>query len=102
MVDEPYKDGSGSEHWICQTYKLALYLYALRMVTGEYSYGLEDHLYRSQGLTAASTPATINSVRTLEHRRTQRQPPSPSQQSPISLRQDRSRSHSRSSTFHHG
>ena len=49
MVDEPYKDGSGSEHGICQTYKLALYLYALRMVTGEYSYGLEDHLYRSQG-----------------------------------------------------
>src|SRR2546426_11932349 len=101
MVDEPYKDGSGSEHGICQTYKLALYLYALRMVTGSTLTGWRTIFIDHRGLTAASTPATINSVRTLEHRRTQRQPPSPSQQSPISLRQDPSRSHSHSSTFHH-
>jgi hypothetical protein len=29
MVDEPYKNGSGSEHGIYQTYKLALYAYTL-------------------------------------------------------------------------
>jgi len=30
LVDESYKDGSGSEHGIYETYKLALYLYALQ------------------------------------------------------------------------
>ena len=48
LVDEPYKDGSGSEHGIYQTYKLALYLYTLR-ATGTYYYGEEDNLLRSQG-----------------------------------------------------
>jgi len=48
MVDEPYKDGSGSEHGVYQTYKLALYLYALQ-ATGSYYYGEEDALFRSQG-----------------------------------------------------
>jgi hypothetical protein len=49
MVDEPYKDGSGSEHGIYQTYKLALYLYALQKISGTYSYGEEESLFRSQG-----------------------------------------------------
>jgi hypothetical protein len=48
LVDEPYKDGSGSENGIYQTYKLALYLYALQ-ATGAYYYGEEDNLFRSQG-----------------------------------------------------
>ena len=48
MVDEPYKGGSGSEHGVYQTYKLALYLYALQ-ATGSYYYGEEDALFRSQG-----------------------------------------------------
>ncbi len=48
LVDEPYKDGSGSEHGIYQTYKLALYLYALQK-TGRYYFGEEDNLFRSQG-----------------------------------------------------
>ncbi len=48
LVDEPYKDGTVSEHGIYQTYKLALYLYALQ-VTGSYYYGEEDNLFRSQG-----------------------------------------------------
>ncbi len=46
LVDEPYKDGSGSEHGIYQTYKLALYLCALQ-ATGTYCYGEEDNLFRS-------------------------------------------------------
>jgi len=48
MVDEAYKDGSGSEHGIYQAYKLALYLYALQ-ATGTYYYGEEQNLFRSQG-----------------------------------------------------
>ena len=47
MVDEPYKDGSSSEHGVYQTFKLALYLYALQ-ATGSYYYE-EDALLRSQG-----------------------------------------------------
>jgi hypothetical protein len=47
MVDEPYKEGS--EHGIYQTYKLALYLYALQKISGTYSYGEEANLFRSQG-----------------------------------------------------
>src|SRR5712692_4850762 len=49
IVDEAYKDGSGSEHGIYQTYKLALYLYALQKVSGTYNYGEEENLFRSQG-----------------------------------------------------
>ena len=48
LVDESYKDGSGSEHGIYQTYKLALYLYPLR-ATGTYCYREEHPLFRSQG-----------------------------------------------------
>ena len=48
LVDEAYKDGSGSEHGIYQTYKLALYLYALQ-ATGTYYYGKEDNLFRLGG-----------------------------------------------------
>jgi hypothetical protein len=48
MVDRAYKDGSGSEHGICQTYELGLYLYALQ-ATGTYYYWEEDDLFRSQG-----------------------------------------------------
>src|SRR6266487_579651 len=48
MVDEAYKDGSGSEHGIYQAYKLALYLYALQ-ATGSYYYGEESNFFRSQG-----------------------------------------------------
>jgi hypothetical protein len=48
LVDESYKDGSGSEHGIYQTFKLALYLYALQ-ATGTYYYGAESNLFRSQG-----------------------------------------------------
>ena len=43
------KDGSGSEHGIYQTYKLALYVYVLQ-ATGTDYYGEEDNLFRSQGL----------------------------------------------------
>jgi len=46
LVDEPYKDGSGSEDGIYHTYKLALYLCALQ-ATGTYYYGEEDNLFRS-------------------------------------------------------
>src|SRR5439155_26996838 len=49
LVDEAYKDGSGSEHGIDQTYKLALYTYALQNVPGSYYYGEEENLFRSQG-----------------------------------------------------
>jgi hypothetical protein len=48
LVDESYKDGTGAEHGIYQTYKLALYLYALQ-TRGSYFYGEEDTLLRSQG-----------------------------------------------------
>ncbi len=48
MVDEAYKNGFGSEHGIYQTYKLALYLYALQ-ATGTYYYGEEDNLFRLGG-----------------------------------------------------
>jgi hypothetical protein len=46
LVDEAYKDGS--ERGRYQTYKLALYLYALQ-ATGIYCYGEEATLFRSQG-----------------------------------------------------
>jgi hypothetical protein len=49
LVDEPYKDGSGSEHGIYQTYKLALYLYALQRLSHTCYYGEEENLFRSQG-----------------------------------------------------
>ena len=45
VVDEVYEDGFGSEHGIYQTYKLALYLYALQ-ATGIYSYGSEENVFR--------------------------------------------------------
>ena len=48
LVDEAYKDDSGSEHGTYQTYKLALYFYTLQ-ATGTYYYGEEDNLFRSQG-----------------------------------------------------
>jgi hypothetical protein len=48
LVDESYKDGTGSEHGIYQTYKLALYLYALQ-TRGSYYYVQQDTLFRSQG-----------------------------------------------------
>jgi len=48
LVNDVYKDGSGSEHGISQTYKLALYLYAFQ-ATGTYYFGEEDNLFRSQG-----------------------------------------------------
>src|SRR2546422_7469984 len=46
LADEPYKDRS--EEGIYQTYKLALYLYALQ-ATGTYYYGEEDNIFRLQG-----------------------------------------------------
>jgi hypothetical protein len=49
MVDEPYKDGSGSEHGIYQTYKFALYLYALQKLSNTYYHRGEENLLRSQG-----------------------------------------------------
>jgi hypothetical protein len=48
LVDESYKDGTGSEHGIYETSKLALYLYALQ-TRGSYYYGQQDTLFRSQG-----------------------------------------------------
>jgi hypothetical protein len=48
LVDESYKDGSSAEHGIYQTFKLALYLYALQK-TGSYYYAEEDSLFRTQG-----------------------------------------------------
>jgi hypothetical protein len=49
MADGTYEDGSGSEHGIYQTYKLALYLYALQKISGTYNHGVEENLFRSQG-----------------------------------------------------
>jgi hypothetical protein len=49
MMDEPYKDGSTAEHGIYQTYKLALYIYALRNASYSYYYGEEENLLRMQG-----------------------------------------------------
>jgi hypothetical protein len=49
MVDEAYKAGSAMEHGIYQTYKLALYIYALQNVSGSYFYGFEENLFRLQG-----------------------------------------------------
>jgi len=48
LVDEAYKAGSASEHGIYQTYKLALYIYALQKISGTYFYG-EENLFRLQG-----------------------------------------------------
>jgi hypothetical protein len=49
MVDEAYKAGSITEHGIYQTFKLALYIYALQKISGAYFYGLEENLFRLQG-----------------------------------------------------
>jgi len=49
MVDEAYKAGSVGEYGIYQTYKLALYLYALQKISGTYFYGEEQNLFRLQG-----------------------------------------------------
>src|SRR5437773_10372077 len=49
VADEAYKDGSASEHGIYQTYKLALYLYALWKVSNTYQYGVDETLLRMQG-----------------------------------------------------
>ena len=49
MVDEAYKDGSAMEHGIYQTYKLALYVYALQKISGTYFYGEQENLFRTQG-----------------------------------------------------
>jgi hypothetical protein len=73
MVDEAYKDGSGSEHGIYQTYKLALYFYALRLK----DHTITERKIFSSGLRvlmAASTPATTRLEHTLEHWKMQRQP----------------------------
>src|SRR6266571_4210604 len=48
IVDNPYNGGPGSGHGIYQTFRLALYLYALQ-ATGTYYYGEEQSLFRSQG-----------------------------------------------------
>ena len=48
IVDEAYKAGSAGEHGIYQTYKFALYLYALQKISGTYFYG-EENLFRLQG-----------------------------------------------------
>src|SRR5437879_5437902 len=48
IVDEAYKAGSAGEHGIYQTYKLALYIYALQKVSGTYFNGKEN-LFRLQG-----------------------------------------------------
>ena len=48
MVDEAYKAGSAMDHGIYQTYKLALYIYALQKISGTYFYG-EENLLRLQG-----------------------------------------------------
>src|SRR5436309_7030432 len=49
IVDEAYKDGSASKHGICQTYKLALYVYALLELSNTYEYRGEENLLRVQG-----------------------------------------------------
>jgi hypothetical protein len=49
IVDEAYKDGSVSEHGIYQTYKLALYIYALQKISNVYDYTALDNLLRMQG-----------------------------------------------------
>lgn len=49
MVDEAYKGGSGSERGIYQTYKLALYIYALQNISKTQYYGEEENLLRLQG-----------------------------------------------------
>jgi len=49
VADEAYKDGSASEHGIYQTYKLALYIYALQKLSNTYQYGVDETLLRMQG-----------------------------------------------------
>ena len=49
VADEAYKDGSVSEHGIYQTYKLALYIYALWKVSNTFDYRAEEDLLRMQG-----------------------------------------------------
>ena len=75
MVNEAYKDGSGGEHGIYQTYKLALYRHASRnsqahTITGKRTFS--DH----RALTAASRPATTRPEDTQKRWGTQRQTPS--------------------------
>ncbi len=48
IADEAYKDGSASEHGTYQTYKIALYIYALQN-SRIYDYGAEENLLRMQG-----------------------------------------------------
>ena len=50
MVDESYKGGSTGEVGIYQTFKLALYLYALQKISGGSYPGLAENLLRLQGL----------------------------------------------------
>jgi hypothetical protein len=49
LADEPYKDGSVSEHGIYQTYKLAFYMLALHIISNTHNYGDMDILLRMQG-----------------------------------------------------
>lgn len=49
MADEAYKGGPFIQSGLYQTYKLALYIYALQKVSGSYFYGDEGSLLRSQG-----------------------------------------------------
>jgi hypothetical protein len=49
MVDESYKDGTTSEHGIYQTYKLALYIYALQKISGPCICRDDLNLLRLQG-----------------------------------------------------
>lgn len=49
LADEAYKDGSASEHGIYQTFKLALYTYALQKNSNTYYTSNLDTLLRMQG-----------------------------------------------------
>ncbi len=50
MVDEPYKDGTGAEHGIYQTFKTALYLYTFAFQSHAIPIPLEESILRMQGL----------------------------------------------------
>lgn len=49
MADEAYKGGPFTQYGLYQTYKLALYIYALLKVSGSFFYAGEWSLLRSQG-----------------------------------------------------
>jgi len=49
MADEAYKGGPFIQYGLYQTYKLALYIYALQKISGSHFYGYEENLLRSQG-----------------------------------------------------